>query len=69
MDEVYNLKDAVYEKILPGYGSKIKDVKGGNYFVIGAEKQMAGYETYLQSKDGEDTKLYRIYPRDYWMVE
>ena len=25
--------------------------------------------TYLKSKDGDDTKLYRIYPRDYWMTE
>lgn len=69
MDEVYKRKDAVYEKILPGYSDKMKDVKGANYFVIGAEKQMAAYETYLQSKYGKDTKLYRLYPRDYWMVE
>ncbi|MEZ5009510.1 MAG: hypothetical protein R2753_15300 [Chitinophagales bacterium] len=68
MDEVYKYKDAVYEKILPGYGIKMKDVPGGNYYVIGSEKQMAAYEAYLQSKDGEDTNLYRIYPRDYWMI-
>jgi Zn-dependent M16 (insulinase) family peptidase len=67
MDEVYKRKDAVYEKILPGYGIKMKDVPGGVYYVIGAEKQMVAYESYLQSKDGANTKLYRIYPRDYWM--
>ena len=61
-------KDAVYEKILPGYGVKEKETKGGNYFVIGAEKQMTAYETYLKSKDGTDTKLCRIYPRDYWIT-
>ena len=68
MDEVYKHKDAVYEKILPGYGVKEKETKGGNYFVIGAEKQMTAYETYLKSKDGTDTKLCRIYPRDYWIT-
>ena len=68
MDEVYKYKDAVYEKILPGYGIKMKDVPGGIYYVIGSEKQMTAYETYLQSKDGDDTNLYRIYPRDYWMI-
>ena len=68
MDEVYKRKDIVYEKILPGYGIKMKDVQNVSNFVIGAEKQMAAYETYLQSKDGADTKLYQIYPRDYWMV-
>ena len=67
MTEVYKRKDAVYEKILPGYGAKMKDVPGGTYFVIGAEKQMASYESYLQSKEGPDTKLARIYPRDFWM--
>ncbi|MFT3679047.1 MAG: hypothetical protein QM791_02170 [Ferruginibacter sp.] len=68
MTEVYKRKDAVYEKILPGYAAAMKDIPGGNYFVIGNEKQMAAYETYLQSKDGPGTKLYRLYPRDYWMV-
>jgi len=68
MDEVYKRKDAVYQKILPGYGAKMENVPGGNYFVIGGDKQMVAYESYLQSKDGADTKLYRIYPRDYWMV-
>ena len=67
MTEVYKRKDAVYEKILPGYGAKMRDVPGGTYFVIGAEKQMAAYESYLQSKEGADTKLVRIYPRDFWM--
>ena len=68
MEEVYKRKDLVYEKILPGYGAKMKDLQGVSNFVIGAEKQMAAYEAYLQSKDGADTKLCRIYPRDYWMV-
>ena len=68
MNEVYKCKDEVYEKILPGYGAKMKDVQDVSNYVIGAEKQMAAYETYLQSKDGADTKLYRIYPRDYWMT-
>ena len=68
IDDVYKRKDTVYEKILPSYGAKMKDVQNVSNFVIGAEKQMAAYETYLQSKDGADTKLYRIYPRDYWMV-
>lgn len=68
MNEVYKQKDAVYEKILPGYGSKMKDVHGGVYYVIGPDKQMDAYEAYLQAKEGMDAKLYRIYPRDYWMI-
>lgn len=68
VEELYKRKDIVYEKILPGYGIKSKDVEGGNFFVIGSEKQMAAYEAYLKSVEGTDTRLYRIYPRDYWIV-
>ncbi|MEO6316437.1 MAG: insulinase family protein [Chitinophagaceae bacterium] len=68
MEAVYKRKNAVYEKILPGYGIKIKDVPGGSYLVIGNEKQLTAYESYLQSKEGADTKLSRLYPRDFWMI-
>jgi Zn-dependent M16 (insulinase) family peptidase len=69
INEIYKYKDEVYEKILPGYGIPSKDVTGGNFFVIGPEKQMAAYEAYLKSVEGNDTKLYRLYPRDFWMVK
>jgi len=68
INDIYKYKDAVYEKILPGYGIASKDVPGGSFFVIGPEKQMAAYEAYLKSVDGNDTKLYRLYPRDFWMM-
>ncbi|MEP7164338.1 MAG: hypothetical protein ABI741_06580 [Ferruginibacter sp.] len=68
VEELYKRKDIVYEKILPGYGIKSKDVEGGIFYVIGNEKQMTAYEAYLQSVEGSDTKLYRIYPRDYWIT-
>jgi hypothetical protein len=46
-----------------------KDVKGAINFVIGPEKQMKAYEAYLKSAEGENTVLYRLYPRDYWMTD
>ena len=66
--ELYKRKDKVYERVFPGYGMKGKDIAGANFFVIGAEKQMTAYEAYLKSVEGPDTKLYRLYPRDFWMV-
>ena len=42
-------------------------VEGGVYYVIGPEKQLAAYEQYLKTVEGADAKLYRIYPRDYWI--
>jgi hypothetical protein len=42
-------------------------VNGGIYFVIGPEKQLGLYEKYLQNSVDPSTKLYRLYPRDYWI--
>ncbi len=55
----------VYAKVLPGYGTLAPD---GIYFVIGPEKQLAAYEDYLHAAVGKDTKLRRIYPRDFWIT-
>lgn len=68
VEELVKRKDKVYERILPGYGVKGRDVPGATYFVIGAEKQMIAYEAYLKSAEGADTKLYLLYPRDFWMT-
>jgi Zn-dependent M16 (insulinase) family peptidase len=57
----------VYARILPGMGGKAGDVEGGIYYVIGPEKQLAAYEEYLKTVEGPAVRLYRIYPRDYWM--
>jgi hypothetical protein len=67
VEELYKRKDLVYEKILPGYGIPSKEVEGGIFYVIGNEKQMTAYEAYLKSVNGNGTKLFRIYPRDYWI--
>lgn len=68
LGKIYDHKDEMYEKILPGYGIPSKDVKDGCYFVIGPEKQMMAYESYLKSVEPAGTTLYRLYPRDFWMV-
>ncbi|NOZ08419.1 MAG: hypothetical protein GXO91_06030 [FCB group bacterium] len=57
----------VYGRVLPGLGPKGSAVKGALYFVIGPETQLDPYETYLKSID-EKAVLYRVYPRDYWIV-
>jgi hypothetical protein len=66
--ELYARKDRVYEKVLPGYGAKGRDVAGALYFSIGPEKQLSAYEEYLKKADGADTILFRLYPRDFWIV-
>jgi Zn-dependent M16 (insulinase) family peptidase len=67
--KIYSYKDAVYEKILPGYGIPSAEVSGASYFVIGPEKQMVAYEAYLKSAENKDAKLFRLYPRDFWEIQ
>jgi hypothetical protein len=66
-DALFDRKDKVLGRVLPGYNVKGAEVPGAMYFVIGPDKQLDAWESYLQSADGAETKLYRIYPRDYWL--
>jgi Zn-dependent M16 (insulinase) family peptidase len=67
-DELFKRMNTVYARILPGLGSKASGVEGGVFYVIGPEKQLTAYEQYLKTVEGPDARLYRIYPRDYWMT-
>jgi Zn-dependent M16 (insulinase) family peptidase len=67
-DELFKRMGTVYARILPGYGVKARDVQGGVFYVIGPEKQLTAYEQYLKTVEGPDARLYRIYPRDYWIT-
>ena len=64
---LFDRKDAVYGRMLPGYNVKGKDVAGAVYFTIGPDKQLDAWEAYLKNAEGAETKLHRLYPRDFWM--
>jgi Zn-dependent M16 (insulinase) family peptidase len=64
---LFDRKDAVYGRMLPGYNVKGKDVPGAVYFTIGPDKQLDAWEAYLKNAEGAETKLWRLYPRDFWM--
>lgn len=66
--ELHERMPYVYGTVLPGYGPPEDEVQGAIPFVIGPEKQFESYESYLKSVEGADTKLYRLYPRDFWIV-
>jgi len=64
---LFDRKDAVYARAIPGYGSvRARDVAEGVYFAIGADKQLDALDQYLKGLE-PDTKLYRVYARDFWM--
>ena len=66
-NKLFDRKDAVYGRTLPGFNVKGKDVPDAVYFTIGPDRQQDAWEAYLRAAEGADTKLYRLYPRDYWM--
>lgn len=66
-NKLFDRKDAVYGRLLPGYNVKGKDVPGAVYFTIGPDKQLDAWEAYVRGAEGPDTKLVRLYPRDFWM--
>ena len=55
--------------MLPGWDVKAKTVPGGVYFTIGPEKQLAAYEGYLKKAEDPDARVWRLYPRDFWLTE
>jgi hypothetical protein len=65
--ELFGRMPGIYSQVLPVMGTSKSSIKDGIYFVIGPEKQLAAWETYLKSVEGPDAKLYRLYPRDFWM--
>lgn len=67
-DELFKRMNNVYARILPGLGAKAGTVEGGVFYVIGPEKQLTAYEQYLKTVEGPDARLFRIYPRDYWIT-
>jgi Zn-dependent M16 (insulinase) family peptidase len=66
--QLFARKDRIYERVLPGYGAKGREISGASFFSIGPEKQLSAYEEYLKKAEGADTKFYRLYPRDFWIT-
>jgi hypothetical protein len=62
MEELTMRMKRIYGSLLPGYAPEHQPAKDGVYAVLGPEKQLGAYEKYIK------TKLWRIYPRDFWRL-
>ena len=67
IDKLFERKDAVYARFLPGYDAKAARVADASFMVIGPDKQIDAWDQYLKSTVGPEAKLYRLYGRDFWM--
>lgn len=65
-DELFRRMDAVYARILPGYGTRTQASPGSIYFIIGEDKQFQAMDADVQAR--EDEHVHKLYPRDYWLV-
>jgi hypothetical protein len=65
--KLFERMKVTYAKVLPGYAGATPD-PDATYFVIGPEKQLAAWEDYLRATYGTQTKLHRLYPRDFWLA-
>jgi len=66
-EELVKRMERVYGKVLIGYGAPLALSSDGHFFLIGPEEQFESFENYIESTEGKQT-IYRLYPRDYWIV-
>jgi hypothetical protein len=66
--ELFRRASLVDARVLPGMGIKAKDISGAVYFVIGPEKQLTAWEEYLKREDSTEARVWRLYPRDFWLT-
>ncbi len=67
-DEIRSRMESVYGKGLIGYGANMADVAESNYFIIGPETQFESLEKYIAEVEYPQP-VYRLYPRDFWLVK
>ena len=67
VDRLYERKDRVHGRLLPGYDAKGLDRSDGSFFVIGPDRQLDAWEQYLREVEGPGARLQRLYGRDFWM--
>lgn len=65
---LYKRMNEVYARVLPGFEPGVSKAPGAVYFVVGPEKQLDLYEAYLKLAVSPDAKLFRLYPRDFWLT-
>jgi Zn-dependent M16 (insulinase) family peptidase len=59
--------ESVYGKVMIGYGPKLGSIPGSSHFLIGPEPQFESLEQLIATAEGPQ-KVYRLYPRDFWLT-
>jgi hypothetical protein len=59
--------ESVYGKVMIGYGPQLGSIPGSSHFLIGPEPQFESLEQLIATAEGPQ-KVYRLYPRDFWLT-
>lgn len=59
--------EKAYGPTLIGYGQSLAQSQDGTFFLIGPEPQFQSLEEYIEDTEGGQ-KIYRLYPRDFWLT-
>jgi hypothetical protein len=67
--DLFKRMPRIYGTVLPGLDASDDKSPAARTvsFVIGPDKQLAGYQDYLHASVGKTTTLYRLYARDFWI--
>lgn len=66
-DLLYDRMEEVYGRVLVGYGRGLSENPAGHYFILGPDAQFETMDEYVAAEEEAQT-VYRIYPRDYWLI-
>jgi len=70
VDKLFERKDRVHARLLPGFAPHGLDTANGSFVVIGPERQLTAWDQYLQTTaltGARPPALQRLYGRDFWM--
>ena len=67
-EELSKRMEKIYGSVLIGYGDSLENNRDGNYFVIGPPEQFDHLAEYIATAE-KPQPIYRMYPRDYWIVD
>jgi hypothetical protein len=56
-------------RVLPGLGTRGRDAVEGVFLTIAPEPMLARWEKWLRDHEGAEERVFRVYGRDFWMVD
>jgi Zn-dependent M16 (insulinase) family peptidase len=67
LNELVNRMPSTYGPVMIGYGQPLAESEDGSFFMIGPEPQFNALEQYIATTESPQ-KVYRLYPRDFWLT-